>query len=48
MSVEAQELDPPAEPVSSGLLKDGSVYFALNYVDTAMLIPTMDEPGDSQ
>ena len=56
MHFAARDLKPYAEPVSSGELKEGSVYFALNYIDEAMLIPTMEtvvyigrdlEPGDS-
>lgn len=56
MRFETRELKPYAEPVSLSQLKKGSVYFALNYIDEAMLIPTMEtviyigrdlEPGDS-
>ena len=56
MRFEERELKPFAEPVSAADLKEGSIYFALNYVDEAMLIPTLEtvvfigrdlEPGDS-
>lgn len=39
---EARELKPYAEPVSSSELKEGSVYFFVNYVDDDMLIPNME------
>ena len=49
------ELKESAEPVSAGDLREGEVYFAINYVDDDMLIPVMEtvvfigrnlEPGD--
>ena len=39
---EGQELKSYAEPVSAAELKEGSVYFALTFVDEDMLIPTME------
>ena len=39
---EGRELKPHAEPVSASELREGSVYFALNYVDDERLIPVMD------
>ena len=53
---EGRALKPYAEPVLETELKEGSVYFAIMYVDDDMLIPTMEtlvfigrdlEPGDS-
>lgn len=55
MHFEGRELKPYAEPISAADLKEGSVYFALTFVDEDMLIPTMEtlvfvgrdvEPGD--
>jgi len=52
---EGRELKEFAEPVSAGDLREGEVYFAINYVDDDMLIPVMEtvvfigrnlEPGD--
>lgn len=52
---EGRELKTFAEPVSSAELRKGEVYFAINYIDDAMLIPVMEtlvfvgsnlEPGD--
>jgi hypothetical protein len=42
MRFEERELKPYAEPVSAGDLKEGEVYFAVNYVDDNMLIPTLE------
>ncbi|HEV8580241.1 MAG TPA: hypothetical protein VGX68_14330 [Thermoanaerobaculia bacterium] len=51
-----RNLPPYAEPVSSSDLKEGSVYFAVNYADDRLLIPIMEtvvfvgrdlEPSDS-
>jgi hypothetical protein len=39
---EARELKPYAEPVSSTELREGQVYFAVNFVDDEMLIPMME------
>lgn len=55
MYFNGRELKPYAEPVSSNELQEGTVYFAVNYVDDEMLIPLMEtlvfigrnlEPGD--
>jgi hypothetical protein len=42
MRFEARELKPYAEPVSAAELKEGSVYFALTFIDEDMLTPTME------
>jgi len=42
MRFEARELKPYAEPVPEAELKEGSVYFAVNYFDDEMLIPNME------
>jgi hypothetical protein len=42
MHFEERELKPYAEPVSASALKEGSVYFALNYADEEMLVPNLD------
>ena len=39
---DARDLPPYAEPVSADDLKQGEVYFFVNYVDQQMLIPTID------
>ncbi len=39
---EGQELKPYAEPVSANELREGSIYFFLNFIDDAMLLPTME------
>jgi hypothetical protein len=53
---EGRALKPYAEPVFVAELKEGNIYFAVNYVDEDMLIPTMEtlvfigrdlESGDS-
>lgn len=53
---EARELKTYAEPISADELKEGSVYFFVNFVDEEMLIPVMGtvifigenlEPGDA-
>lgn len=42
MYFEGRELTTYAEPVSSSELREGEVYFAVNYVDDDMLIPVME------
>lgn len=42
MHFDQQELKPYAEPVSAINLKQGSVYFFLNYIDDGMLFPTLE------
>jgi hypothetical protein len=42
MRFESRELKPYAEPVSASALKEGSVYFSVNFVDEEMLIPVME------
>jgi hypothetical protein len=42
MRFEERELKPYSESVSAAGLKEGSVYFAVNYVDDEMLIPTLE------
>ena len=42
MRFEARELKPYAEPVPPAELKEGSVYFAVNYVDEELKIPIME------
>jgi hypothetical protein len=37
-----RELKPYAEPVSERELKEGEIYFFVNFVDDEMLIPTME------
>jgi hypothetical protein len=39
---ERRELKPYAEPVPAKNLKEGSIYFFINYADDAMLLPTME------
>ena len=39
---EGRDLKPYVEPVSSEQLQEGTIYFAVNYVDREMLIPTME------
>lgn len=50
-----EKLKAYAEPVAASELREGSIYFFVNFVDEEMLIPTMDtvvyigenlEPGD--
>jgi len=52
---EGTDLPDYAEPVSANELREGEVYFAVNYVDHEMLVPIMEtivfigrnlEPGD--
>jgi hypothetical protein len=54
---EERHLKPFAEPVSAGELKENEVYFAVQYVDRAMLLPVVEtlvfiglnlSPGDSE
>jgi len=56
MIFEARELKRHSEPIAVEDLKEGSVYFAVNFLDKALLIPTMEpvvfvgrdrEPGDT-
>jgi hypothetical protein len=56
MRFEARDLMPYAEPVSAADLREGAVYFSVNYADDEMLIPLVEtlifiggdlEPGDS-
>jgi len=42
MFFEARDLKSYAEPISEQELKEGSVYFFVNFVDEEMLIPTME------
>jgi hypothetical protein len=42
MEFDGRELPPYAEPISAAELEEGSVYFAVNYADDEMLIPTME------
>lgn len=38
---EGRELTSYAEPITSDELREGEVYFFVNYVDEALLIPTI-------
>lgn len=42
MRFEARELKPHGEPVSSGDLREGEVYFSVQYEDEKMCIPIME------
>lgn len=42
MRFEERELKPYAEPVPIDEVKEGTVYFAVNFLDDAMLVPTME------
>jgi hypothetical protein len=42
MYFEGRELHPCAEPISSAELREGEVYFAVNYIDDEMLTPMME------
>ena len=53
---EGREIKSYAEPISANELREGSIYFFVNFVDDEMLIPTMQtvvyvgenfEPGDN-
>ena len=55
MYFEGRELKEYAEPVSANELREGEIYFSVNYVDDDMLVPVMEtivfigrnlEPGD--
>lgn len=55
MKFEERTLTPHAEPITAQELEEGAIYFSVNYVDEALLIPTMEtlvfigrnlEPGD--
>jgi hypothetical protein len=39
---QARELKPYAEPVRMDSLKNGEIYFSLQYADDALLIPVME------
>jgi hypothetical protein len=54
---EARDLKPFAEPVEPSTLREGEVYFSLNFVDDDMFIPTLEpfvfvgrnlEPGEGR
>jgi hypothetical protein len=56
MHFKERNLQPYAKPISATELKEGSIYFSVNYVDDELLIPTVGtfvfigrdlEPGDS-
>jgi hypothetical protein len=56
MIFDERQLPTHAEPISSSDLREGSIYYALNYFDDKMLTPIMEtvvfigrdlEPGDS-
>src|SRR6266568_7075214 len=42
MHFDARELKPYAKPVTNDQLKEGEVYFTVNYVDDDMLIPIIE------
>jgi len=42
MRFEARELKPYAEPVQASKLKEGEVYFAVNFLDEEMLVPVLE------
>lgn len=42
MRFEARELKPYAQPVTAGLLKEGDVYFSVQFADSEMLIPVVE------
>src|SRR5262245_19860284 len=42
MRFEERELKPYAEPISTTELKEGKVYFSLNFADRDMLIPFLE------
>ena len=42
MHWEERELSPDAQPISPAELQEGSVYFVIDYVDEARLIPVMN------
>lgn len=55
MHFEGRDLTDHAEPISASELQQGEVYFAVNYVDSEMLVPVIEtvvfigrdlEPGD--
>ena len=41
MRFEARELKPYAEPMAARDLREGEIYFSVNFFDDAMLIPDM-------
>ena len=42
MRIEERTLKPYAEPVSVERLEVGEVYFAVNFVDEEMLVPSLE------
>jgi hypothetical protein len=42
MYFDGRELQPYAEPVSATELREGAVYFAVNYIDDDMLVPMIE------
>jgi len=42
MRFEGRDLKPFAEPVTVGELKEGEVYFSLNFLDSDMLLPLLE------
>lgn len=42
MRFEERELKPYPEPVSVDELREGSIYFAVNFIDEELLVPTME------
>lgn len=42
MQFEARDLMPYAEPVRSGSLREGEVYFSIQYADENMLVPVIE------
>jgi len=42
MRFEERELKPYAEPVAASLLKQGEVYFSVQFADEDMLVPIME------
>ena len=42
MRFEERELTPYSEPVTASLLKEGEVYFSVQFADEDMLVPIME------
>jgi len=42
MRFEARELMPYAEPISTALLREGEVYFSIQYADENLLVPLIE------
>ena len=42
MRFEERELKPYASPVTAGVLKEGEIYFSVQFADEAMLIPIVE------